>query len=128
MTSHAVETHGGVGEMAHVSGAKYVQIAVILFVLTAAEVVLYETCFGHLRESFGSIGPSLAPHFVVCLLVLSAAKFWFVAMFYMHLKFDMRLLGWVFALSLVIATAVICGLFALFTYNRTLWWWSGPWK
>ena len=114
-------------DMIHVNGSKYVQIAVILFVLTALEVLLYETCFGHLRETF-TFGAVMAPHFVAILLVLSAAKFWFVAMFYMHLKFDLPVLGWVFTLSLTIAVVVICGLFALFTYNRTLWWWSGAWK
>lgn len=111
----------------HATGAKYIQIAAILFVLTAGEVLLYETCFGHLRGGTGSIGAAMAPHFVVLLLVLSALKFWFVAMFYMHLKFDIKILSWVFGFSLVIAAVIICALFVLFTYNRTLWWANAPW-
>jgi hypothetical protein len=37
-------------------------------------------------------------------------------------------LSWVFSFSLLIAIFVICGLFVLFTYNRTLWWATGVWK
>ncbi|MGH7593395.1 MAG: cytochrome C oxidase subunit IV family protein [Gemmatimonadales bacterium] len=114
-------------DIPHASAGQYVQIASILFALTAAEVLLYEVCFGHLRASTGSFGATLAPHFVSVLLVLSAAKFWFVAMFYMHLKFDIKILSWLFGFSLMIAFVVILALFTLFTYNRTLWWWSGPW-
>ncbi len=54
-------------------------------------------------------------------------KFWFVAMFYMHLKFDMKVLSWLFGFSLVIAFIVIAALLALFLYNRGLWWAGGPW-
>ena len=115
------------GDHPHATGAKYVQIATILFVRTALEVLLYGTCFGHLRGGGGSIGAALAPHFVMLLLVLSAMKFWFVAMFYMHLRFDLKILSWLFGFSLVIAAVVICALFTLFTYNRTLWWANAPW-
>jgi len=74
-----------------------------------------------------SLGASLEPYFVELLLLLSAFKFWFVAMFYMHLKFDMKLLSWLFTFSLVIASVVILALLALFTYNRGLWWPGGLW-
>ena len=73
------------------------------------------------------LGGSTPKHFVSVLLILSAMKFWFVAMFYMHLKFDIKILSWLFGFSLMIAFVVICALFVLFTYNRTLWWWSGTW-
>ena len=107
------------------SGMKYMQIAVILFVLTALEVALYEVS----REA----GPTgfygfLASHFVGVLLLLSAMKFWFVVMFYMHLKSDVKVLSWLFGFSLMIAIVVIFALFVLFTYNRTLWWANAPWK
>jgi FlaG/FlaF family flagellin (archaellin) len=49
-------------------------------------------------------------------------------MFYMHLKYDMKVLSWVFGFSLMIAIVVIFALFILFTYNRTLWWANAPWK
>ena len=126
MTSDTAIVHDS-HDIPHASAGKYVQIASILFVLTALEVLLYEVCFGHLRADLGSFSASLAPHFVSVLLLLSAMKFWFVAMFYMHLKFDIKILSWLFGFSLVIAAVVICALFVLFTYNRTLWWWNKPW-
>ncbi|MES2304723.1 MAG: cytochrome C oxidase subunit IV family protein [Gemmatimonadota bacterium] len=119
MAAHAVEEH------THTSASKYIQIAVVLFALTALEVLLYEACFGHLKESMPGLASSLGPYFVQLLLILSAFKFWLVAMFYMHLKFDMKVLSWVFGFSLVIASVVILALIALFTYNRTLWWIGG---
>jgi len=112
-------------DQAHTSGAKYVQIAVILFVLTALEVLLFEVSDKAGPDGFAAF---LASHFVGILLLLSAMKFWFVAMFYMHLKGDIKVLSWVFAFSLGLAIVVILALFTLFTYNRTLWWHSGVWK
>ena len=112
-------------DIPHATAGKYVQIASILFVLTALEVLLYEVCWGDLSGS--GVSASLAPHFVSLLLILSAMKFWFVAMFYMHLKFDIKILSWLFGFSLVIAFVIIIALFLLFTYNRTLWWANAPW-
>ena len=123
MSDHHAE---GVG--AHTASMEYIRIAVVLFALTAMEVLLYEACFGHLKASMPGLSTSLSPWFVQLLLILSAFKFWLVAMFYMHLKFDLKLLQWLFGFSLVLATIVIMALFTLFTYNRTLWWWGGtPW-
>ena len=119
--AHAAEHEHGSG------GATYVKIAVVLFVLTALEVLLYEVCYGESMTGLASLGASLEPYFVELLLLLSAFKFWFVAMFYMHLKFDMKLLSWLFTFSLVIAAVVILALLALFTYNRGLWWPGGLW-
>jgi caa(3)-type oxidase subunit IV len=115
----------GAHDQPHASGSTYLRIAVILFVLTALEVGLYEVS----REA----GPTgfngfLRAHFVAILLALSAFKFWCVAMFYMHLKFDLKVLRYVFGFSLFIAVVVISALFTLFTYNRTLWWATGVWK
>ncbi len=116
------------GCTAHTASAEYIQIAVVLFVLTAMEVLLYEACFGHLKASMPGLSTSLSPWFVEVLLLLSAFKFWLVAMFYMHLKFDLKILQWLFGFSLVLAVVIIMALFTLFTYNRTLWWWGGtPW-
>lgn len=124
MSTQTAAAHGA-HEPAHTSGAKYVQIAVILFVLTALEVALYEVAHEAGPDGFGAF---LASNFVVILLGLSALKFWYVVMFYMHLKSDMKLLSWLFAFSLLIAIVVIFALFVLFTYNRTLWWPTGIWK
>ncbi len=120
--------HAHAAEHEHSTGATYIKIAVVLFVLTALEVLLYEVCYGESLPSLASLGGSLAPYFVEILLLLSAFKFWFVAMFYMHLKSDLKPLTWVFSFSLFIAAVVIVALFVLFTYNRTLWWANGtPW-
>jgi cytochrome c oxidase subunit 4 len=120
MAEHALEhPHGTSG--------KYIQVAIILFTLTALEVLLYEVCFGGLSHSMSGLSGTLEPWFVEVLLLLSFLKFWYVAMFYMHLKFDMKLLSWLFLFSLIIAAVVILALIALFVYNRGLWWPGGPW-
>lgn len=122
-----MDGHVAHAEHAHTSAGKYVQIAVILFVLTALEVLLYEVCYGHFSHSMAGLSHSLEPWFVEILLGLSFLKFWFVAMFYMHLKFDSRILSWLFGFSLALAFVVISALLALFIYNRGLWWATGTW-
>ena len=51
------------------------------------------------------------------LLLLSAAKFALVAMFYMHLKQDHRLFTGVFVFPLIIATVIILALIVLEAYH-----------
>ena len=114
-------------EQSHASAGKYVQVAVVLFVLTALEVLLYELCYGGMSHDLAGLSASLEPWFVELLLALSFLKFWYVAMFYMHLKFDSRILSGIFGFSLVIAFIVIVALIALFVYNRGLWWATGQW-
>jgi cytochrome c oxidase subunit 4 len=48
------------------------------------------------------------------LLLLSAAKFVIVVMFFMHLRFDSRILTGLFVVGLVLATFVISALFLLY--------------
>jgi cytochrome c oxidase subunit 4 len=120
-----MNTPAAAHDATHTSGGVYVRIAVILFVLTALEVALYEVSHEAGAAGFGAF---LASNFVVILLALSALKFWYVVMFYMHLKNDTVALRYVFSFSLFIAIVVIVALFVLFTYNRTLWWHSGVWK
>jgi cytochrome c oxidase subunit 4 len=88
-------------EHAHPSVGVYVRIGVMLFVLTALEVGLH----------------AIQPFFVPLLLLLSAAKFALVAMFYMHLKQDARLLSGVFVFPLIIATVIIFALIVLEAYH-----------
>lgn len=114
-------------EHPHASAGKYIQVALILFVLTALEVLLYEVCYGGLSHAVVGLSASLEPWFVELLLFLSFWKFWFVAMFYMHLKFDNKVLSALFGFSLVIAAVVIVALLVLFLYNRGLWWQTGQW-
>jgi hypothetical protein len=51
------------------------------------------------------------------LLLLSAAKFALVAMFYMHLKQDSKLFTGVFVFPLIIATFIVVALMALQAYH-----------
>lgn len=97
----------------HPGIATYFKIGVTLFVLTALEVAAYEIVR---RGAPPGLAHALEPIFVPVLLLLSAAKFALVAMFYMHLKSDGKLLSSVFVFSLVIAAVVISALILLFSY------------
>jgi cytochrome c oxidase subunit IV len=101
-------------EHSHPSVGVYIRIGLVLFVLTALEVGLYEFTYGH---HAGPAGHAIEPFFVPLLLLLSAAKFALVAMFYMHLKQDERVLSGVFIFPLIIAAVLIFGLIALEAYH-----------
>lgn len=60
----------------HPTPKQYVQVAVVLFVLTVMEI----------SASFVEIGPAFLP----TLLILMAIKFALVAGWFMHLKFDTK--------------------------------------
>lgn len=72
------------GHDAHPEPAEYVVIGLILAMLTAIEVALY-----YIDVAQGLL--------ITTLLVLSAMKFVFVVLWFMHLKFDSPLLGRLFA-------------------------------
>jgi cytochrome c oxidase subunit IV len=112
MDAHATPT--AAHEPGHPSTGMYVKIGIVLFVLTALEVGLYEFTYG---EHAGASGLALQPFFVPLLLMMSAAKFALVAMFYMHLKQDHRLFTGVFVFPLIIATVVILALIVLEAYH-----------
>jgi cytochrome c oxidase subunit IV len=100
----------------HPGTGLYIKIGVVLFVLTALEVGAYEVA--HTDNATGlttAVGAVLIP----VLLVLSAAKFALVAMFYMHLKMDRQILTGLFIFSLIIATVVIVALMVLMSYHHT---------
>jgi cytochrome c oxidase subunit IV len=86
---------------AHASTTTYLVVGAILTVITLVEVGVFYLPAMH---------PVLAP----VLLVLSTTKFVLVVGFYMHLRYDHNLFRAVFALPLIIATAVIVGLLFLF--------------
>jgi cytochrome c oxidase subunit 4 len=102
------EAHG------HPTPGTYAKIGLVLFVLTALEVGLYEGTYG---DDAGSLGASLQPFFIPLLLFLSAIKFALVAMFYMHLRDDSRLFSGVFVFPITIAAVIILGLIALQAYH-----------
>ena len=92
---------------AHASARFYVVIAFILTVITAAEVMVFYVEY-------------LAPVLVPILLVLAAAKFTLVAMFFMHLRFDSKVFTGLFVGPVVIAVALIVAMLALYgTFTGT---------
>ena len=94
----------GVHESRHPTLKQYVGIAIFLFVVTIIEFVII------LPGDFRGAGWTIAP-----LAILSAIKFAAVIFFYMHLKFDSRLLTWVFLGGLALGFAVVLALVGLFT-------------
>lgn len=113
--SHASVGHADTGrgpehgahpvEHAHPSPAKYVQIALILAVITAVEVALYYI-------------PGLSTTLLFwTLIVLSVGKFFMVAGYFMHLKFDHGSFTGYFAGGLALAIATFLGLLVL-QYGR----------
>jgi cytochrome c oxidase subunit IV len=115
------------GEHSHPTWQLYVGIAVILFVLTALEVGAYEIAERGVGGAFGAFVSGMV---VEILLVLSAAKFALVAMFYMHLKQDSKIFSALFVFPILIAIVVILALFGLFIYNRgeNAAWMLPPWS
>jgi len=98
----------------HPGPAVYFKIGLLLFVLTGLEVAAYE--IAHRDSAFGAF---LKPIVVPVLLILSAGKFALVAMYYMHLKQDGKLLSGLFVFPLIIAAIIIAALIALFIYHYT---------
>jgi cytochrome c oxidase subunit IV len=111
MTSHAPSPEHA---HAHPTPGTYAKIGLVLFVLTALEVGLYEMTFG---DHAGTLGHELQPFFIPLLLALSAVKFALVAMFYMHLKSDSKLFTGVFVFPLTIAAIVVFAMIALMAYH-----------
>ena len=101
-------------EHSHPTAGVYAKVGLVLFVLTALEVGLYEITYG---SHAGPSANAIKPFFVPLLLLLSAAKFALVAMFYMHLKQDHRLFTGVFVFPLIIATVVIVSMMILMAYH-----------
>jgi cytochrome c oxidase subunit IV len=92
---HEATGHGDVAHDAHghPGPAKYVAIAVILALVTGIEVGLY---YLHLPDGL----------LVALLLGLAFIKFAMVAAYFMHLKFDSRLLRRLFLTGIVLAAIV----------------------
>ena len=98
----------------HPTPGTYAKIGLVLFVLTALEVGLYEFTYG---DHAGPLGRQIQPFFIPLLLALSAVKFALVAMYYMHLKNDSKLFSGVFVFPLMIAAVVIVAMVALMAYH-----------
>ena len=80
----------------------YVQVAVALALITGMEV--YASYFDWLGRAFLPV-----------LLVLMVVKFFSVVLFFMHLRFDSKIFGWLFYTGLILAVGVYVT--ALFTFQ-----------
>jgi cytochrome c oxidase subunit 4 len=94
--------HGEV-EHAHPTWSTYWKVALILTLITVGEVWAY-----YIPSFVASRG------FIPTLLIMSAAKFVIVVMFYMHLKYDHRLFRVLFTGPLLIAALTLLALMFLF--------------
>jgi cytochrome c oxidase subunit 4 len=90
-------------EHAHPTWSTYKWVALVLVVITVIEVWVY-----YIPEFVAS------RLFVPSLLIMSAAKFVIVVMFYMHLKYDHKLFRALFTGPLIIAVLTIISLLFLF--------------
>lgn len=111
MDAHAMP-HGHAEEHHHPTPGTYLKVALVLFALTALEVLAYE--IGH--RTTMPLHTIVEPIVVPILIVLSAAKFALVAMFYMHLKQDPAVFSNLFVWPIIIAAAIILALIALHEY------------
>jgi cytochrome c oxidase subunit 4 len=101
----AVAPHGEVRahEGGHASVKTYVNVAIILAVITAIEVsTLYVPGIPNVL-------------LIVSLLVMSAAKFVLVVGFFMHLRYDGAIMRSLFIGPLINANCIILALMALFS-------------
>jgi cytochrome c oxidase subunit IV len=99
----------------HPTAGLYLKIGLVLFVLTALEVGAYELAYTH---GDTPIGAAVRPVVIPILLFLSAIKFGLVAMYYMHLKQDRKLLSGLFVFPLILAAVIIVGLILLMAYHH----------
>ncbi len=98
--NHALGATGTV-HTGHPTPLTYFKVAMGLSIITAIEVGIFY---------IESIGHGIIP----ILIVLSAAKFSLVAMFYMHLRYDARLFSGFFVGGLLLAILVFISLLVLF--------------
>lgn len=89
-----VQSDTGPNASHHPTDGDYVKIAVILGVVTAVEVALYYWSIPGVNLNNAVLG------------ILALVKFVMVAMYFMHLKFDHRILRRLFVTGMVLAFAV----------------------
>lgn len=82
---------------AHPTAKTFINIGLVLAVLTAIE---YATYFVH---GWGTL-------MKITLAVLSVVKFWLVGAYFMHLRYEQRLLAAIFAVGVVLATLITIAL------------------
>ncbi|MEX2627993.1 MAG: cytochrome C oxidase subunit IV family protein [Ilumatobacteraceae bacterium] len=76
--------------------SKYIWLAVILAIVTAAEVYAHSVDW-------------LGPAFVPAMITMMVVKFLAVVLFFMHLRFDSAIFSWLFYSGLLLAVGVYIG-------------------
>ena len=92
-------------EIHHPHEQTYIKVAVVLAIITVAEVAIYYIS-------------GLRSILVEALLIMSAIKFVTVVSYFMHLKFDDRRLAWIFGLAMVVALSIVIALDVLFRHHK----------
>jgi len=110
MTSDMAHGEAQLPEVQHklpaIGPRQYVMIGVILTIITAIE----------LWVSYSSLDAIIIP----VLLVLSAVKFAVVVAFFMHLRFDSKMLTRFFVFGFALAAAILVALISLFWNDSTI--------
>ncbi len=101
--SHDTDSHSE--DHTHPSDWAYVKIALALAVITALEVFTY-------FESVLDWGVALVPSLIFMMIV----KFYLVATWFMHLRFDSKLFGRMFTFGLVLAVGVYVATLTVFEF------------
>lgn len=96
--AHAPDSH------AHPSQDLYVRIAILLAVITGIEVAIY-----YISALQGVLVPLL--------IALSAFKFIMVVGYFMHLKFDDRILAFIFGAALVVSVILFIALWTVMHFD-----------
>ncbi len=97
-TAHAQSSH------AHPTLEAYVRIAILLAIITGIEVTIYYI-------------PALQGVLVPLLIALSAFKFIMVVGYFMHLKFDDRILTFIFGSALVVSIIIFIALWTVMYFD-----------
>lgn len=96
-SNHSHTSHTQAHDHAHAGPKLYWIFAVILCVITFIEWLIFEQ-----RQAWG-----ISNHLMVAvLLALSLVKFVMVCGWYMHLRFDSKMLTWIFVFSALLAIGV----------------------
>lgn len=98
--AHANDDHAE-----HPSLNAYVRIAILLGIITAIEVAIYYI-------------PAFEGVLVPMLIALSAIKFVVVVGYFMHLKFDDKLLTGIFGAALIVSIILFIGLWVVMYYDN----------
>ncbi len=91
------------GEVEHASVKTYWIVGAVLFAITAIEVAIFYI-------------PAMAGVLIPILMALSVLKFVIVVQFFMHLRYDNKVLSRVFFGPLFLAILVVVGMILLFKW------------